>query len=77
MAEVSEYQYRQNFSPLLIVQTDSGGHVASYPLGTGDSFPRIKWPGHEAGHSPPSSAKVKNDGAIPPFPILPHGLMLS
>jgi hypothetical protein len=28
----------------------------------------VKWPGHEADHSPPSNAKVKNDGAIPPFP---------
>jgi hypothetical protein len=27
-----------------------------------------KWPMCEADHSRPSSAEVKNDGAIPPFP---------
>jgi hypothetical protein len=34
----------------------------------------VKRPGPEAGHSPPSSAEVKNAGAIPP-PI--HGVVLS
>jgi hypothetical protein len=28
----------------------------------------VKWQGCEADHSPPSSAEVKNDEAIPPFP---------
>jgi hypothetical protein len=28
----------------------------------------VKWQGHEADHSPPSSAEVKNGGALPPFP---------
>jgi hypothetical protein len=27
----------------------------------------IQWPGREDDHSPPSSAEVKNSGAIPPF----------
>jgi hypothetical protein len=31
-------------------------------------YPRVKRPGHEADHSPPSSAEVRNDGAIPPLP---------
>jgi hypothetical protein len=35
-------------------------HPASYPMGTSDSFPGVKLPGHEADHSPPSSAEVKN-----------------
>jgi hypothetical protein len=30
--------------------------------------PRVKRPGNEADHSPPSSAEVKNVGAIPPLP---------
>jgi hypothetical protein len=34
----------------------------------GAHSPGIKWPGEEADHSPPSSAKVKNGGAIPPLP---------
>jgi hypothetical protein len=29
----------KDFSPLHVVQTGSGAHVASYPMGTGDSFP--------------------------------------
>jgi hypothetical protein len=33
----------------------------------------VKWPGHEADHSPPFSAKIKNVGAIPPLPIHLHG----
>jgi hypothetical protein len=38
------------------VQTGSGAHPASYPMGTRD----IKWLRSEADHSPPSSAEVKN-----------------
>jgi hypothetical protein len=30
--------------------------------------PGLMWPGYEADHSPPSSAEVKNIGAIPPLP---------
>jgi hypothetical protein len=44
------------------VQTGSGAHPASYPMGTGGSFPGSKaWPGRDADHSPPSSAEVKNE----------------
>jgi hypothetical protein len=42
-----------------MVYTDSGAHPASYPLGTGDSFPRIKRPGREANHLPATSVQVK------------------
>jgi hypothetical protein len=43
------------------VQNGSGDHPASYPVGTGGgvSFFRVKRPGREADHSPPSSAEVK------------------
>jgi hypothetical protein len=34
-------------------------HPASYPMGTKGSFPGNKAAGHEADHSPPSSAEVK------------------
>jgi hypothetical protein len=58
--------------PLLrSVQPDSGAHPASYPVGAGDSFPRIKRPRRESDHPPLSSAEVKNDGAIAPFPHMP------
>jgi hypothetical protein len=44
------------------VQTGSGAHPASYPMGTGGSLPRGKArPGRDADHSPPSSAEVKNE----------------
>jgi hypothetical protein len=42
-------------------QTDSVAHPASYPMGTRGSIP-----GGEADLSP-SSAEVKNSGAIPPL----------
>jgi hypothetical protein len=36
-------------------------HPASYPVGTGGTFPRGKaWLGRNADYSPPSSAVVKN-----------------
>jgi hypothetical protein len=48
------------FSFHRLVQTGSGAHSASYPMGTGAVFLGVKRPGHEADHSPPSSAEVKN-----------------
>jgi hypothetical protein len=42
------------------VQTGSGAHPASYPIGTGVRSSGVKRPGHEADHSWPSSADVKN-----------------
>jgi hypothetical protein len=52
----------EDFSSSLCVQTSSGAHPASYPMGTGGPFPGGKAkarPGRDADHSPPSSAKVK------------------
>jgi hypothetical protein len=34
--------------------------IGSYPMGTGGSFPDVKRLGHEANHSPPSSAENRN-----------------
>jgi hypothetical protein len=42
--------------------------IVSYPVGTVGSFPGAKQKGHEADHLPPSSAEVKNSGAVPPLP---------
>jgi hypothetical protein len=50
----------QDLSLLHVVQTGSGTHPASNPMGTGGSFPGVKRPGREVDHSPPSSAEVKN-----------------
>jgi hypothetical protein len=37
-------------------------------MGKVGPFPGVKWQGHDANHSSPSSAKVTNGGAIPPLP---------
>jgi hypothetical protein len=49
------------------IQTSSGAHPAFYPMGAGDDFLGGKVYRCEADHLPPSSAKVKNGGAIPPL----------
>jgi hypothetical protein len=43
-AKGSEFESRwgQEFSFLHVVQTGSGAHPVSYPMGTGGSFPRVK-----------------------------------
>jgi hypothetical protein len=52
----------EDFSSSLCVQTGSGAHPASHPMGTGGSFPGGKArPRRDADHSPPSSAEVKNE----------------
>jgi hypothetical protein len=52
----------KDISSSLCVQTGSGAHPASCPMGTGDRFPVDKArPGRDANHSPPSSAEVKNE----------------
>jgi hypothetical protein len=38
--------------------------------------PAVKRPGHEARHSPPSSAEVKRSGAIPPLCHMSYGTVL-
>jgi hypothetical protein len=51
------------FSPCYLIQTGSGVHPVSYPMGTRGSFPGdggVRWPACEACHLPPSSAEVKN-----------------
>jgi hypothetical protein len=49
-------------SSILCVQTGSGAHPASSPMGTGGPFPRGKArPERDADHSPPSSAEVVNE----------------
>jgi hypothetical protein len=57
-------------SLLHVVQTRSVAYPAPYPMGTGSSFPGVKWPGCEAYHSPPASVDVKC-GSIHPLPNTP------
>jgi hypothetical protein len=37
-------------------------------VGTGSSYPGVKWLGGERDHSSPSNVEVKNCRAIHPFP---------
>jgi hypothetical protein len=48
--------------------TGPGVHPVSSHCVPGTLYPGVKRPAREADHSPPSSAEVKNGGAIPPLP---------
>jgi hypothetical protein len=50
------------------IQTATGTHPASYPMRTSGSFPGVKRPGRETDDWSPTSAEVKNCGAILPLP---------
>jgi hypothetical protein len=50
-----ESRYSQIFPLLHIIQTRSGVHAASYPVGTETLSPVLRRPGREAAHSPPTS----------------------
>jgi hypothetical protein len=64
----------ENFSLHYRNHNGSGTHPASYPKGTKGSFPGVKRPGHEADHSPPSSAEVKECVDLYPHsPYTPAG----
>jgi hypothetical protein len=59
------------FSFLHVVQTGSGAHSASYPVGTGSSL--VKRRGSEPGHSPQINAAVKNTWkytSTPPYAFI-------
>jgi hypothetical protein len=52
----------EDFSSSLCVQTGSGAHPASCPMGTSVFSPGVKaQPGRDADHPPPSSAEVENE----------------
>jgi hypothetical protein len=57
------------FFLLHVVQTGSGVHPTSYPMGTG-----VKGRGREADHSPPTSAEVKKTwnytSSTPPYAFM-------
>jgi len=73
----SVQRWATNFSPRRL-QTGSGAHPASYQTATRGSIPRGKASGHEADHSPPSSAKVKNVWSYTSIPpICLHSMVLS
>jgi len=61
-----------NFSLHHSVQTGSGTHLDSYPMGTGDLSSGVKWPEHEADHLPASSVDLYLYS-----PIRLHGMVLN
>jgi hypothetical protein len=56
----------RDFSLLLSVQTASGAHPASYPMGTGGSIPGVKWPGPEPDHYLRPVPRLRVHETIPP-----------
>jgi hypothetical protein len=67
-----------NFSLRHRVQTGSGAHPTSYPMGIGAPSLGVKRPDSEADHSPLSSGEVKNAWrytSTPPIRL--HGVVLS
>jgi hypothetical protein len=67
---------RENFYLLHSVQTSSWANPASYPVGTGGSFPWLKGPEREAHHSPPTNAEIKNSELYLHSPIYLNGIVL-
>jgi hypothetical protein len=61
------FQEAYGFSPLHSVQTCSGAHPASYAMIMEGTARGVKRPECEADYSSPSSAEVKNSGAVPPL----------
>jgi hypothetical protein len=60
------------------VQTGSGTHPSTYPIGNWGSFPEVKLPGREADHSLSSSAEVKYEWSYISTPsIRLQGVVLS
>jgi hypothetical protein len=54
VVEVRSTAGANDFSSSLCVQTGSGAHPPSCPMGTGGPFPGAKaWTGRDADHSPP------------------------
>jgi hypothetical protein len=52
----------EDFSSIQCIQTGSGAHPASYPMGTGGPFTGSKArPGRDDDHSPPFIAEVNNE----------------
>jgi hypothetical protein len=67
-----------NFSLHHRVQKGSGAHPVPHPVGTGALSLGVRWPGREADHSPPLSAKDKNawsSTSTPPIRL--HGVVVS
>jgi hypothetical protein len=61
-SEVRSPAGAKDFSCSLCVQTGSGAHPASCPMGNVGPFPGAKaLPGRDADHSPLSSAEVENE----------------
>jgi hypothetical protein len=67
-----------NFPLHHCIQTGSGAHPASYPMGTRGSFAEVKQLEHEADHTSPASADIKiawGYTSTPPIPF--HSMVLS
>jgi hypothetical protein len=65
----------RDLSLLQNIQTGTGAHPASYLMGTGFLSWEVKPPGCAVNHSPPCSAKVKNEwSCISAHPVCRHSV---
>jgi hypothetical protein len=63
--EVRSPTKAEDFSSSPCIQTGSGAHPASYPMGTGGPLPGVKArPGRDADHSPPSGSMACSETAL-------------
>jgi hypothetical protein len=69
-------RYGQEFPLLHVVQAGSGAHSTPVKWVPSALSTEVKGPGREAEHSHPSSAEIKNGGAMPLLMYL-HSIMLS
>jgi hypothetical protein len=68
----------KNCSILHVVETGTGAHPASYPMGAGTLSPGVKRPGRESDHSPPTTTELKrNSDPYIRSPISLHGAALN
>jgi hypothetical protein len=69
--------WERYFSVLHKVQTDSGAHTASIPMGNRVLSLEVKQLGREIDNQLSSNAKIKNGGAIPPLSLCLHEIVIN
>jgi hypothetical protein len=67
LAQFRILAWARGFSVLHSINIESGTHLASYTIGTSNTFPSLKRQKREADHSPQSVAGVKNGEVMPPL----------
>jgi hypothetical protein len=72
-----DYRQEEDISFFSTVSKSPLGHNKPIQCVLRALSPKVKKPGRETDHKPPSSAEVKNSGVISSIPIRLHDLMLN